>query len=173
METITQSAIITTYSGKEIDLLNFKVTDIEIVDIAKGLSNECRWGGQTPYHYSVAAHSLFVANRFFDVRKKLIALLHDAPEYILKDIPKPLKNLLPEYVVIEKRLAETIYKRFNIIPLQNELDEIKYMDKEVEKYEFEKMFIQKSETLKFSVNSQYKKYKEELQMAVSKYYDSF
>lgn len=36
---------IVTFSGKKIDFLNLSINDIDIIDIAKGLSNECRLVG--------------------------------------------------------------------------------------------------------------------------------
>lgn len=161
---------IKTYSGKEIDLLNTRVSDIEITDIAKGLSNEPRWSGQTEYHYSVASHSLLVAGRFFKPRAKLIALLHDSPEAYIKDIPSPLKKLLPEYKEIEKRLCRVIFERFNIgeVSEQERLD-IKTVDMQIREYEYEKLFVDKKDILRTGIHTVFKKYKDTLTETYSKY----
>ena len=49
-------------SGRRLDLLDPSPVDIEIEDIAHGLSFVARWNGQTvgEYPYSVAEHSLLV-----------------------------------------------------------------------------------------------------------------
>jgi uncharacterized protein len=87
-----------TYSGKYVNLLDLQASDIQAADIAHHLSLECRWGGACRHHYSVAEHSLWVARW----AKKLCprpeaeayALLHDAHEAYVKDIPTPVKVLL-------------------------------------------------------------------------------
>ena len=49
-------------SGRILDLLDPSPVDIEIIDIAHGLSFLARWNGQTvgDFPYSVAEHSLLV-----------------------------------------------------------------------------------------------------------------
>ena len=53
-------------SGRRLDLLDPSPVDIEIEDIAHGLSFVARWNGQTvgEYPYSVAEHSLLVEKIF-------------------------------------------------------------------------------------------------------------
>ena len=50
-------------SGRRLDLLNPSPLDIEIEDIARGISRVARWNGQTSggYPLSVAQHSVIVA----------------------------------------------------------------------------------------------------------------
>ena len=75
-------------SGRRLDLLDPSPLDVEIEDIAQGLSRVARWNGQTvgEWAYSVAQHSLLVeqlVGRFqpqADRELRLAALLHDAPE---------------------------------------------------------------------------------------------
>lgn len=80
--------------------------------IAYGLSQEVRWGGQGRYWYSVAQHSINVANLVWkmthDVPTTRAALLHDATEAFMKDIPSPLKRLLPGYRYLESKMAAVI-----------------------------------------------------------------
>ena len=51
-------------SGRRLELLDPSPLDIEIEDIAHGLSFLARWNGQTigEYPFSVAQHSLLVEN---------------------------------------------------------------------------------------------------------------
>lgn len=102
-----------TFTGKEFDYAQPKADSICIEDIAKGLSHECRFAGQLKQHYSVAQHSiecsLIVPSDF-----ALEALLHDAVEAYCKDIPSPLKWLLPDYQAIEKNVDSIIRKVFDL-----------------------------------------------------------
>ena len=53
-------------SGRRLDLLNPSPMDVEIEDIAHGLSRVARWNGQTTgaHSFSVAEHSLLVETLF-------------------------------------------------------------------------------------------------------------
>ena len=74
-------------SGRKLDILSPSPLDIEIEDIALGLSRVTRWNGQTigDHAYSVAQHSILVEKLFANEypylknKWKLAALLHDAP----------------------------------------------------------------------------------------------
>jgi hypothetical protein len=104
---------ITTFSGQRLDFVKPDIDSICISDIAHALSNECRYAGHCPGFYSVAQHSyltsLIVPPEFY-----LEALLHDAAEAYCKDIPSPLKKLLPDYHIIEKRLEAVIRRKFGL-----------------------------------------------------------
>ena len=104
---------IRTWSGRDLDLLDPQPESIHILDIASGLSNECRFAGQCRRFYSVAQHSVLASQ---NVRHGLAmqALLHDAAEAYIKDIPTPLKALLPDYRAIEQRLERVIRRRFGL-----------------------------------------------------------
>ena len=113
-------------SGRRLDLLDPTPMDIEIEDIAHGLAFVARWNGQTlgDYAYSVAEHSLLVeelfarANPGIDLRWRLAALLHDAPEYVIGDMISPFKAVIGgAYKVIETRLQAAVHLRFGL-PVQ-------------------------------------------------------
>lgn len=124
---------ITTYSGHRLDFLNPHPAQIDIQDISRGLSRLCRFSGQTNEFYSVAEHccilSEFVEEHSdFDNKLSLQALLHDAPEAYIGDIPAPIKKFLPDYQELEARLWKAIAEKFDL-PI--ELDfRIKTWDKE-------------------------------------------
>ena len=72
---------IDTYSGLKFSFKNPKPEQIEIYDIARGLSFRGHFGGQTPKFFSVAQHSLFVCDllplRFkYNYQMNMAALLH-------------------------------------------------------------------------------------------------
>ena len=110
-------------SGRRLDLLDPTPVDIEIEDIAHGLSFVARWNGQTrgDWPYSVAEHSLLVEDIFArmvpaaPVRWRLAALLHDAPEYVIGDMISPVKAAVgPGYGEMDARLAIAIHLRFGL-----------------------------------------------------------
>ena len=110
-------------SGRRLDLLDPTPVDIEIEDIAHGLSFVARWNGQTKgdFAYSVAEHSLLVERLFSRLypnapaRWKLAALLHDAPEYVIGDMISPVKSAVgPGYDDLDKRLAAAVHIRFGL-----------------------------------------------------------
>src|SRR5207247_5961877 len=67
-----------------------------------------------------------------DVRLRLAALLHDAPEYVIGDMISPFKAVLGgDYKAVEKRLLAAIHIRFGLPPvLSAEIErQIKEADK--------------------------------------------
>lgn len=108
-----------TYSGAHFDLVDPQPEMINLVDIVKGLSRESRFAGQTLYFYTVAQHSV-EASIIVGQEFALEALLHDASEAYLKDIPRPLKQLLPDYRSIEQRVDAVIRARFGLPAKQSD-----------------------------------------------------
>jgi 5'-deoxynucleotidase YfbR-like HD superfamily hydrolase len=113
-------------SGRRLDLLDPSPLDIEIADIAHGLARVARWNGQTSgaHIFSVAQHTLLVETVMreqmprVDVRFRIAALLHDAPEYVIGDMISPFKAVLGgDYKVVEKRLLAAIHIRFGLPPV--------------------------------------------------------
>lgn len=127
---MTQSkhAEVLTVSGGFYNLLEPELNQISILDIAHSLSNICRFGGHSRVFYSVAQHSVLVSMTVRD-QLQFDALLHDAAEALVGDVPKPLKLLLPDYQVIEKKIESALFANFGIAyPLASE---IKIADKRV------------------------------------------
>ncbi|WP_317057862.1 HD family hydrolase [Roseovarius rhodophyticola] len=110
-------------SGRRLDLLDPTPFDIEIEDIAHGLSFVARWNGQTlgDFAYSVAEHSLLVERLYSrlvakpDPKWQLAALLHDAPEYVIGDMISPVKAAVgPGYDELDKRLSAAVHIKFGL-----------------------------------------------------------
>ncbi len=110
-------------SGRRLDLLDPSPLDIEIEDIAHGLARVARWNGQTlgAHAFSVAQHSLLVEEICrklapdWDKCKRLTALLHDAPEYVIGDMISPFKAALGlDYKAFEAKLEAAIHMRFGL-----------------------------------------------------------
>lgn len=98
--------------------------DIEIEDIAHGLARVARWNGQTigDYAFSVAQHSIIVMQicEFLKPnitpQEKMMALLHDAPEFVIGDMISPFKNALGvDYRIFEDKLERAIHIRFGLV----------------------------------------------------------
>ncbi|NHB90777.1 HD family hydrolase [Photorhabdus cinerea] len=116
---------IVTRTGRHLNYSNVTPADIDIRDIAQGLANECRFNGQIQNFYSVAQHSIYVS-QLVPPEYALEGLLHDAAEAYCKDLPSPLKALLPSYQVIERRIDAIIRLKFNLPVLTS--DAVKHAD---------------------------------------------
>ncbi|MBP1850819.1 HD family hydrolase [Rhizobium halophytocola] len=112
-------------SGRRLDLLDPSPLDVEISDIAHGLARVARWNGQTKGEnaFSVAQHSLLVeaiftvSNPTASADDRQMALLHDAPEFVIGDMISPFKAVVGGgYKTIEKRLEAAIHLRFGLAP---------------------------------------------------------
>jgi hypothetical protein len=122
---------IQTVSGRWLDPLAPDPESIDIGDIAQALSNQCRFGGHSRVFYSVAQHSTIVsdvcAERGATPAEALSALMHDAGEAYLVDLPHPLKHrseIGPPYRKAEKLLEEAIRIRFDLVPQPAEMKPI-------------------------------------------------
>jgi uncharacterized protein len=116
--------------GLYIDFSDPDPDSIRIEDIARALSRECRFANHTPVHYSVAEHCVLatqLANNGY--RAMRVILLHDASEAYTRDIPAPLKSLLPEFSAVEDRLMSVIYEKWGLLEDYKELQcEVKRVD---------------------------------------------
>ena len=121
---------IQTFTGKAIDVCDPKPEDIEIEDIAIGLSRQCRFNGQCSRFYSVAEHSVHVSRTLeswgLDRETCFLGLMHDAAEAYVGDIVQPIKRGLANFDAIEERFFHAIADRFmmrrSIPPVVKEAD---------------------------------------------------
>jgi uncharacterized protein len=122
-----------TVSGKWVNPLDPDPEQFDIQDIARALGNLCRFGGHCRAFYSVAQHSVVVSRlveeRGGDAEDAFAALMHDATEAYLGDMPHPLKHRSPlgaPFRAAEERLEAAIRARFAI---RAEVPEIKRADR--------------------------------------------
>jgi 5'-deoxynucleotidase YfbR-like HD superfamily hydrolase len=110
-------------SGRRLDLLDPSPLDVEIADIAHGLARVARWNGQTKgeHAFSVAQHCVLVEritaelNPRLTREARLLALLHDAPEYVIGDLISPFKVAIGiDYKALELKLQAAIHLRFSL-----------------------------------------------------------
>lgn len=100
-------SVIQTRFGAEFNVLEPRVEDVMIGDIAWALSMQCRYAGHTLWPYSVAQHSILLS---YAVPEEYAfeALLHDASEAYASDIVRPLKIALPDYKIYEDKIMACI-----------------------------------------------------------------
>jgi len=124
------SSSILTSTGKWFDILKPDPSLIDLQDIASALSKLCRFGGHCRQFYSVAEHSILASDLMrqrYGNNLTLIrwALLHDASEAYVVDIPRPAKCQLTEYIRIEDGIQRAVAERFDLPwPMPEEVHEV-------------------------------------------------
>ena len=104
---------IETFTGQHVNLIDPDPSTISIRDIAHHLANTNRFGGATAKPYSVAEHCVRMS---FITPKHLRfeALMHDAAEAYIGDMPSPYKLVMPEFKEFEARLEACIRRAFEM-----------------------------------------------------------
>jgi len=122
-----------TVSGRWVNPFDPDPDQFDIADIARALGNLCRFGGHSRAFYSVAQHSVIVADlveqRGGDAEDVFAALMHDAAEAYLGDMPHPLKHRSPlgaAFKAAEEHLEQALRERFGI---KADVPEIKRADR--------------------------------------------
>ena len=130
---------IETYTGQPFWPLNPTKEHVSIIDIAHALSNQCRYSGATQNFYSTAQHCCLLSNYVEKNMKGSTALdalqilMHDSAEAYLVDVPRPVKQHMPEYRKWDKTITMVIRSWLGIgdVPIpewQDELDSRIIMD---------------------------------------------
>ena len=131
---------IETFTGKQFWPLDPRPEDVDVLDIAHSLSMQCRFNGHCKVFYSVAEHSLIVAEELavmgYSSEMQLQGLLHDAAEAYICDLPRPLKNCIDGYKSYELDIQSVIYDALNLdYPSASEQLTVKHVDDALLKYE--------------------------------------
>lgn len=168
-----------TYTGKYFYPDDVGSLEVDIEDIAHALSMMNRYCGHLDYFYSVAQHSLIVEELVCGMSTTLYtdrllgALLHDASEAYMPDMPSPIKQLLPDFKKKEEELSQHIFSHYNLAyPYEGiikEIDsairgsEIKCLTSWEEEWggEFTDEFGQRWDTLEYKIIPMPQKYAEE------------
>jgi hypothetical protein len=113
--------------GHKINVFNPKPEEIDIHDIAHALAMCTRFNGHLKYYYSVAEHSIALS-RLASKGNKLAALLHDASEAYLSDVPRPIKQFIPNLAKIDDQLSTVILNKYGIKSIP---EEVKHLDRAI------------------------------------------
>jgi hypothetical protein len=119
---------ISTQYRQKVHFAELNHDEIDPLDIATALSNQCRFGGHVKHFYSVAEHCVHVLHEVqqqtLDIRTWRAALLHDASEAYLIDIPRPIKAYLTSYKHVQpdllyydldKEITQVLNEKFDIV----------------------------------------------------------
>lgn len=118
-----------------VNINNVPILSVEA--IAHALSNICRYGGHVKTHYSVAQHSVAIA-AVVDTQFFKEALLHDASEAYIGDIPAPMKHQIPEIKKFEEGIQKRIFAEYELRwPIPNQIE---YLDKAITQTEMQMFF---------------------------------
>lgn len=109
-----------TFTGRWIDLLNFKKEDIDLRDIAVSLSRQSRYAGHSALDWSVGQHIILcgamgqAAGVSDDDVKALV--LHDVEETWVQDVIWPIKNnfTLSKYGKVSDKISDVVYDFFGL-----------------------------------------------------------
>ena len=132
---------IRTYTGVYMDPFEMKPEHVRILDIAHALSLTTRANGHIDHFYSVAQHcvncALEASARGISRRAQRAALLHDASECYLADVPRPVKHRLSGYAEAEEAVTAVIERALGIKDLsEDEWHSVKEIDDAMLYYEF-------------------------------------
>jgi hypothetical protein len=105
---------IQTFTGRRFDVFAPNPDHIHLLDIATALAHTCRFSGHVPYHYSVGQHSLLMS-RVVPPAVALEALLHDAAEAYLGDVPRPIRQGLQDYNAVMGLVETAVAQRFGLV----------------------------------------------------------
>jgi 5'-nucleotidase len=122
-----------TATGKRLDFLRPRPEDIDRESIAHHLSLLNRWTGNTHFAYSVAQHSLLVADLIPVPEWRIYGLLHDAAEAYTGDLPTPLKYFITrsgmDFFTLERRILNAVYAHFKLpLPTREIADAVDWAD---------------------------------------------
>lgn len=92
---------------------DYKIPSPEV--IAKSLGNICRFAGNTSIFYSVAEHSV-KCSYLVEPQYSLEALLHDAHECVINDIPSPVKKITGCTLSSLEEDIEAHFRKFYNVP---------------------------------------------------------
>lgn len=127
--TVTQS-FIQTYTRKRFNPFQPQPADICVRDIAHSLSLICRFNGHVVWHYSIAQHSLMVAD-LLPPELRLWGVLHDTAECIGGDMVRPLKHTPEMWMFrrVEHGIQAAVYSWFGLNIADEPIDLLKRADK--------------------------------------------
>ncbi len=132
---------IRTVSGIYVNVFDPKPEMFIIEDIVHALCNVPRFGGHLPEFYSVAQHS-YMASILAEPEDAYEALMHDVSEAFIGDMPKPIKEHLSDYKLLENNLMTVLAEKFGFqYPIS---DRVKAIDRQLLEIEWECLMLGKT-----------------------------
>lgn len=123
--------IIDTYSGRKFNYETPTVEMICIEDVAHSLARHCRYNGHVAHFYSVAEHCVILSH-YVPEELALPALLHDAVEAYIGDIPAPFKDMHPALHDYETKVMTLVIDAFDLGHVSSEdWKKVMYADKQI------------------------------------------
>lgn len=115
VEITDRGPFIATHSGTKFYFMDPRPDEVFLSDIAVALGNICRFGGHTDRFYSVAEHCVRMSRLLdWDHHLAVWALMHDAAEAYIGDLPSPIKQVLPEFAKIEAKILRAVSHQFDL-----------------------------------------------------------
>ncbi len=118
-----KGAWIETFTGIKFNVFKPRQKDVDIRDIAHALSMCTRFNGHLAKYYSVAEHSI-IMSYLVKPKHALAALLHDAAEANLSDVPRPIKYMLPSITELDAAVSDVIFKKYGISDIDSSIHEL-------------------------------------------------
>jgi uncharacterized protein len=108
-----------TFTGKEVDPLCVKPSDITLQDYTRSLTMSCRFNGHVEKFYSVLNHCYNMAMWFYEqgrYKEAKYAAFHEGDEMFFGDIITPVKYL-DEFAAVRELIKDAqraVYKNFKL-----------------------------------------------------------
>lgn len=103
--------------GRLVDLASPDPASFQAEEVARALANENRYAGNYG-PYSVAQHSVLVARMVERMGGEgplcLAGVHHDDSEAVTGDVPRPVKNMCPDFRALEARLEAAVAARWGV-----------------------------------------------------------
>lgn len=118
---MTVPGYLTTATGRQFSFERPTVEMVDLRDVVHATSMVCRFVGHSSRFLSVAEHMVrccLLAEVDYGPGslEAKCALLHDAPEAYVADVPATLKHLLPDYLAVEARVTDAVIDALGLPP---------------------------------------------------------
>ena len=100
---------------QDFDYINGDYSQLDLKAVGTALSRVNRYGGKGLFPISVARH-LVMLGVMAPGHLCLAALIHDIPEIFTGEVPRPHKQLCPDFQALEDRITVRLFDSFGLDP---------------------------------------------------------